>query len=398
MPAAVRIVAQFGPIVTCRLRRGDIPSVRSEPRVRSMKAARLYGPTPCACQREAEAYVDEEPTDRRRPADDLPTGKGVVVAHIDWGVDFAHPDFRGPDGRTRIVSIWDQSAPHGSQHSNRYGYGRIYDSADIDRALAEPDPYAALGYAPATSDRGGGTHGTHTLGISSGNGRSGGPIGIAPDAKLIFVHLSTYSAEGPTLLGDSVALLEAFDFIARIAGTAPIVVNASLGRQAGEHTGTTLTEQGMDAFLLGAPGRAIVQSTGNYFDRDIHACGTLRPGEQRTLRLITDAADRTPNEVDLWYPGVDRLRVSVRGPHGITGVEVLPSAHAPVTIDGRVVGNLYHRLGDPNNGDNQVLLVLYPGAPAGEWELDLFGEDVADGRFHVWVERDGACPRCQARF
>jgi peptidoglycan hydrolase-like protein with peptidoglycan-binding domain/subtilisin family serine protease len=421
LPAGVRIVAQFGPIVTCRLRRGDIPRVRGDAPVRSMKAARFYGPSlapcdwaraedegcgcsggglrQCGCQDDAaERDVDETPDDRRRPEGDLPTGRGVVVAHIDWGVDFAHPDFRDADGRTRILSIWDQSAPYSPQHANRYGFGRIYDSAEIDRALAEPDPYMAMGYTPATSDRGAGSHGTHTLGISSGNGRAGGPAGIAPEAKQVFVHLSTYTSDGPTLLGDSVALLEAYDFTARVAGTAPVVINASLGRQAGEHTGTTLTEQGMDAFLLAAPGRAIVQSTGNYYDRDIHARGTLRPGEQRTIRLITDVADRTPNEVDLWYPGVDRLRVTLRGPNRVVEVVVSPGEKARVTVDGKVVGNLYHRLADPNNGDNQVLLVLYQGAPPGEWDLVLFGEDVADGRYHIWVERDAACPKCQARF
>ncbi|MGH9382809.1 MAG: S8 family serine peptidase, partial [Vicinamibacterales bacterium] len=401
LPAHVRIVVQFGPIVTCRLRRGDIPLVRGEAPVRSMKAARLYGPTPCSCgQKEEAGEVDTDVSagDERRPVGDFPTGKGVVIAHIDWGIDFAHPDFRHVDGRTRLLGLWDQSGPHSAQRPNRYGYGRIYDASEIDRALTEADPYAALGYNPAKSDRGGGAHGTHTLGISSGNGRAGGPRGVAPEAKLIFVHLSTYTAEGPTLLGDSVALLEAFDFIARLAGAAPVVINASLGRQAGDHTGTTLTEQGMDAFLLGAPGRAIVQSTGNYYDRSIHAQGMLRPGAQRTLHLITDAADRTPNELDLWYPGVDRLRVRVRGPDGTPEMEVGPGTHAHLTIANTVVGNLYHRLGDPNNGDNQVLLVLYPTAPAGEWEVMLFGDDVADGRFHAWVERDAACKKCQARF
>lgn len=36
-------------------------------------------------------------------------GQGVLVAVIDSGVDYFHPDFRNEDGTTRIVSLWDQT-------------------------------------------------------------------------------------------------------------------------------------------------------------------------------------------------------------------------------------------------------------------------------------------------
>ena len=38
------------------------------------------------------------------------TGKGVIVAIIDSGIDYFLPEFRYADGRTRILSLWDQSA------------------------------------------------------------------------------------------------------------------------------------------------------------------------------------------------------------------------------------------------------------------------------------------------
>lgn len=407
VPDGVRIIARFGLIATCRLRRGDIPNVRQQSPVRSMKKAQLYDHNPVEEQtgditedgspEEADDPM-AQPGDQRRPEGIRYTGKGVVVAHIDWGIDFAHPEFRKADGRTRLLALWDQSAPYNPQQPNRYGYGRIYRAEEIDRALTAPDPYAALGYDPAVYDTGSGSHGTHTFSISSGNGASGGPIGLAPEASMGFVNLSTYTAEGPTSLGDSVALLEGLDFVARMAGEAPLVVNASLGRQAGEHDGRTLTEQGMDAFLLEASGRAIVQSTGNYFSRRAHACGVLRPGGLMTRRLIIQEGDRTPNEVDLWYPGVDRFQIVLCGPGGTPEVRAGPGERSPIIIEGQEVGRLYHRIGDPNNGDNQVSLFLYRAAPPGEWELVLFGEAVADGRFHAWVERDTGCSRCQAHF
>ena len=404
LPVGVRVIAQLGPIITVRMPRSELKRVHDDRAVRSMKRARRYAPAPAEAidvesDRDAtEAGLDPRPGDRRRPDGDWPTGRGVVVAHIDWGVDFAHSDFRDADGRTRLLGLWDQGATYDPAHPNLYGYGRIHDGADIDRALAADDPYGALGYYPFVSDSGRGTHGTHTLGISAGNGRAGGPVGLAPEAKLAFVHLSTSTADTPTLLGDSVSLLEAYDYIGRIAGPNAVVVNASLGRQAGDHTGQSLTEQGMDAFLLAAPGRAICQSTGNYFDRDIHARGELRPGETRTLRIRTEAADKTPNEIDLWYPGVDRLRITLRAPASESEFHVAPGESQSVVLDGQTVGTIYHRLCDPNNGDNEVTLFLYRAAPPGQWELILFGEDIADGRYHAWVERDAGCPHCQARF
>lgn len=389
----VRVVARFGNIATVRVRRGDIPGVWSQTPVLSMKAAKLYGPTPTfddsdsSALPEAAEDLEVRPSDLRRPEGDLPTGEGVLVAHIDWGLDFAHPDFRHPDGRTRLLALWDQSAPFDPAAPNRYGYGRIYSAAEIDRALAADDPYAALGYCLAPSDSGHGCHGTHCMGISAGNGRSGGPMGLAPEAGLMFVHFSTATAEGPSQLGDSVAFLEALKFFEQLAGDRPFVVNASLGRQAGQHDGKTLTEQGMDAFLLAGNGRCLSQSFGNYFDRGIHATGVLRPGQTRTLGLIVAGGGILPNEVDLWYPGIDRFGVILRAPEGGPEVRAEPGKRVQVTLHGRKVGNLYHRIGDPNNGDNEVTLFLDPTAPAGRWELILIGQDIANGRFHAWVER-----------
>ena len=46
IPPNVRIISQFGDIVTCRLKRGDILDVRSDETVESMKSPRLFIPEP----------------------------------------------------------------------------------------------------------------------------------------------------------------------------------------------------------------------------------------------------------------------------------------------------------------------------------------------------------------
>ena len=37
------------------------------------------------------------------------SGKGVLVGIVDSGIDYTHPDFRNPDGSSRILALWDQT-------------------------------------------------------------------------------------------------------------------------------------------------------------------------------------------------------------------------------------------------------------------------------------------------
>lgn len=388
IPRAVRVITRFGLIATCRLARRDIELVRGH--VASMKRPQAYTPSLDLddWDNEASNDLDPRPGDARR-APGLPTGAGAAIAHLDWGLDFCHRAFRRADGKTRLLALWDQGAAYDPAHPNRYGFGRIHLRDAIDRALTSADPYAALGYRWWTSDRGSGSHGTHTLGISGGGGLDGGEPGMAPEADLIFVDLTTRTPEGPKPLGDSTDLIEGCDFAVRTAGDRPLVISASLGRQAGEHDGWTLTEQALDAMLAERPGRAMAMSCGNYYAKQAHARVSLDPGETHDLSLIVGEGARA-GEIDLWYPRADRIDLSMTGPDGIASGWTVPDARADLVHRGQVVGRVYNRRDDPNNGDSQCSVFLYAGAPAGRWVLSLHGASIGDGRVHAWIERDPA--------
>lgn len=388
VPAGIRAVASFGLIHTARVRRGDV--VRLREAVASMKRPQDY--TPAVTDDWEEESSDDlavRPSDIRRTVEGLPTGRGVVLCHLDWGLDFAHPAFRHADGRTRLIALWDQAARYDRAHPNAYGFGRIYAREEIDRALRSPDPRQTLGYRWWSSDRGNGSHGTHTLGISGGTALSDLPAGFAPEADLLFVDLSTRTAAGPQPLGSSTDLLEGVDFAHRCAGDRCLVVNASLGRQAGQHDGLTLTEQALDWFASHRPGRAMVMSCGNYFNKRAHAQLAITPGDTRSLTLELAAGDRK-SELDLWYSRNDRLRVSCHGPGGISVDALAPDEQTDLIAGGQVAGRLYHRSDDPNNGDHQVSLFLHDNAPAGTYIVSIEGASIGDGRVHAWVERDPA--------
>ncbi|MGW7363423.1 FAD-dependent oxidoreductase [Streptomyces sp. NPDC054841] len=398
-PATVRVVNTFGDIATVRVRRRNIAGLWADPATVSVKAPRLYTPDVEPPSIDTEAAGGEPFVDHARP-DLEETGRGVVVGVVDWGFDFAHPDFRRPDGRTRLLALWDQrpADPASPGPATPNGVGRLFTAAHIDAALAQPDPYGALGYHPADFDSGTGAHGTHTLSVAAGNGLAGGPPGLAPEADLLAVSLSRRPGNAVVPLGSSGDLLDACAMIFDTAGDRSCVINLSLGRQAGEHTGRLLLEQALDHLVSTAPGRAIVQSCGNYFERRAHAAWRLRPGEERTFRVAVDPADLTSNEVDIWYPGRDRLTVEVVSADGAHRAVVPLGDNGVIGINGREVGRIYHRAHDPNNGDHQISLFLDPDPAVDGWHITLHADDVVDGRVHAWIERDAGCRRCQTHF
>ncbi|MEU6040724.1 S8 family serine peptidase [Actinomadura sp. NPDC047616] len=410
--AGVRVVSRFGAVATCRLRKDAIQRVHDDPGVLSLKAPRLLGPEWqkcdwCSAQESSlSSTSDGQPRaedarreDVRRPPGVRPTGAGVVVGVVDFGCDFGHPSIRRADGATRLLALWDQRGPEGARAPEPYGYGTVYGRGEIDAALRTASPYSALGYHPAEADRGGGAHGTVVMDIAAGNGRGDGPPGVAPEAELIFVHLSDRGTTGLANMGDSVRILEAVDFIARTAANRPWVINLSLGRCGGPHNGCTLVELALDSMLRAAPGRFVVGSAGNYFDRRTHSRGRLEEGQVKELTFVIQPQDRTSNELEVWYDGDDEFAVRLRAPTGERGPWVHPGEQSDVRHGDEVVGRIYHRSDrDPNSGDRLIDAFLWPGAPAGPWTLALRAVRVRNGSFHAWLERDEACTSCQARF
>ncbi|MGW1726447.1 S8 family serine peptidase [Streptomyces sp. NPDC002306] len=405
----VRVVSRFGTVATCRIPISDIVAVRARPEVLSVKAARGVVPG-----REPDAAVPDSPGARPLPRRaDLrrgpllgPTGAGVVVAAVDWGADVASAAFqRPPDALdpqspvTRFLGLWDQREQAAGSRPDPYGYGHVHSRAEIDRALRDPWPYERLGYHPAIADPSGrGSHGTRVLDIAAGNGRAGGPAGVAPDAELLFVHLADRRTGGVGNFGDSVRLLEACDWIFRTAGSHPCVINISAGRICGPKDGTTLVERAFDELLSSRTGTFIVNTAGNYLQWRAHARGTLDAGETHQLTFVVHPTDVTTNEVEIWYDGRDEFAVRLSPPGRTATRWVGLGERADIRVDGRVVGRVYHRANDPNNGDHHIVAYIDPVGCAGDWTIALEGRRVVRGRYHSFIERDDRCPGCQTRF
>lgn len=378
-------------IVTGRVPLARVEYVRQLDFVRSLKASQLVKQTLSATIEETQARADLLPSEALGAQ-----GKGVIVGIIDFGCDFAHRNFRNPDGSTRLISLWDQAAEpkEGLGQPGPYGYGMVYSSADINEALRSSDPYSTLGHDPGRA-----SHGTHVMDIACGNGAGSGTPGIAPQADIIFVQVSASDIawEGPDVVdsnfGSSVQLLEAVHYIFTQAGNRPCVINMSLGTNGGPHDGTSLVEQGIDSIVTAAPNRALVLAASNSYADHIHAAGHVPSDGVAELVWEVGQFDFTHNELEVWYSHADTLRLELLDDQDQSIGTVDQGASARVlTPNGRMAFFAAHRSKDPNNGDNTIGIfmdpqALYGGLPT-RLRLRLHGMIVNDGGFHAWIERD----------
>ena len=218
-------------------------------------------------------------------------GDGVLLACIDSGVDYAHPDFCAPDGTSRIALLWDQTIP--GNPPTGYALGSVYTRRQINEALAASSPTERFALVPSRDVTG---HGTAVLGIAAGNGRSsadGSMRGVAPEATLVVVKLGN---PDPADLPRTSQLLQAVDFCVRYALLVerPLVINLSFGNNYGSHSGESLLETYLNAVSnLGQ--HVICIGAGNEGDTGRHYAGNLRPdrrlaGQTQTVRATSDPA------------------------------------------------------------------------------------------------------------
>lgn len=224
------------------------------------------------------------------------TGKGVVIAIVDTGVDFRNPDFITYDSQgvptSRIKYLWDTLSPYDPSkpgnkpdisYPNGAPIGTIYTNQQLNEELR-----AGRKLIPTTDYNG---HGTACAGVAAGNGNnSKGPdgklrnevLGVAPEANIIAVRVGGIPQPGG---GASIAIENSFllgavcDWLDALAGGAPLVVSCSFGGHRGAHDGSRIAERRLnERFPLDGVGRALLIAAGNEGATPLHAEATFGAG------------------------------------------------------------------------------------------------------------------------
>ena len=372
------IGSRHGAILTAEVPADSLRPLAARPGIVAVEASRQLHPSLLHSVPSTGAHVMHAQSDPVRRL----TGKGVIIGFTDSGINTPHATFRAADGRTRILSVWDQ---HGTgTPPSGWSYGAEHDSAEINGSrwwmydLAE--------------------HGTHVAGIAAGNGRPGGTYtGMAPEADIIMVcnRGDDLWSGGLTTVGT----LDGYDYIRSRANALGKrhVINTSQGTNLGPHDGTSLFEQAIDADIRA--GSVVCLAAGNDALSGRHASAVVPSGGAVEIRFSFHTLfpqDTAAIPMEAWYSGGDRISVSCRKEADPSfAPSVPPGSSGLLTFDSVevVFTNMVH---SPLNGDNVIRCTLLPMVPVTEGDIVMVLRfEAADngslpdgGRIDLWWERN----------
>lgn len=340
------------------------------------------------------------------------SGKGVIVAVIDSGIDYSHPDFRNPDGTTRILDLWDQTVPSGSVADARSIAGERAEAGEgeaeqpylqapagfflgtefprevIDLALEQPTEQLRYRICPSRDNSG---HGTHVAGIAAGNGRAsaGRYRGVAYESDLLAVKLGVQREDG---FPRTTELMQAVDYcIRKAAGYGrPVALNLSFGNNYGSHSGTSLIETFLDD-MADRYRNVIVTGSGNEGAAAVHASGRMQAGKTEIVQFSVSPYEPGLN-LQIWKSYADEAAVSIVHPNGtvIGPIQEIQELQRFSIRNTRIL--LYYGQPSPYSLYQEIYMDFLPVGQfidSGIWEIRLTPQRIVKGDYDMWLPSGG---------
>lgn len=309
------------------------------------------------------------------------SGKGVLVAILDSGIDYASPVFKNADGTTRIRAIWDQTIPGNPPQG--YAIGTEYTKEQIDEALQKDTPAEQRAIVPSVDVSG---HGTSVAAIAAGNGRGveGNLRGVAYESEIIVVKLGN-PRQGN--FPKTTELMQAADYVVRkaIEWQIPVAINISFGNSYGSHDGTSLMERFLDE-VAGRWKNVICVGTGNEATTSGHTSGTVTEYTE-TVVPFTIQKNQAATNIQIWKEYVDEISISLVSP---AGVRVGPIQEVLGSQRFRLEGTeilLYYGKPSPYSVAQEIYLSFIPTETyltEGVWKIELVAGKIVSGSYEMW--------------
>ena len=318
-------------------------------------------------------------------------GNGVLIGFVDTGIDYTHKVFRNEDNTSRIVAIWDQSIP--GRPPQDFTYGTEYLQEQINEALRSEDPYSIV---PSRDEDG---HGTFLAGIAAGDDKTATDeyIGGAPNASIAVVKLRParqYIREY-YVIREGVPAYQDNDIIAGISYLGnlairlrrPMIICLALGNNDGAHDGSSILERYLDRLSI-VHGLVIVSSAGNETNAGHHFAGNVTNGGTQSFEINVDEGERGFT-VMIWAMVPDKISVSIRSPIGqiIERVPLAPNKDETFTfsLQQSEINIRYIYPYFKTGGLSIEIRFFHP--VAGLWNITVYGDNIVDGRYNVWLPR-----------
>ena len=310
------------------------------------------------------------------------TGKGVLIGIIDSGIDFTNPDFRNPDGSTRIRALYDiqQNRIFSREDINLYLQSEAFEAVNNPNLQNEASPENVTISLSRAIDFSG--HGTAVAGIAASNGASskgyfegaasetsagyenssagyaGSLAGVAPEAELLVVKLGP---DIPDSFPRTTQLMKAVNWtvLAATEMGMPISINISIGNTYGPHDGSSLLETFLDA--AAEVGRtSICVGSGNEGSDRGHTSLIFEQNETGTKFISLSIGDyETGLTIQLWKNYSSDCSVALIAPDGT----VYPIVETFPTLTGtflRPAASLDRSLTISTTGET---ILVYIGTP-----------------------------------
>ena len=312
------------------------------------------------------------------------SGKGVLLAVIDSGIDYFLEDFRNENG-SRILYLWDQNQEPDTKREWRtpqgFGIGVEYTKEWIDRALAAENRQEALRIVPQQDFTG---HGTAVAAIAASSNPEILLQGVAPECELLVVKLRN-AAESD--FPSTTELMRAVTYAVRkaLVLNRPLVINLSFGNTYGSHDGSSLVERFLDN--VSEIGRTcICVGAGNEGSSGGHFTANVK---NISLIELAVAERETTTNIQFWKSYEDAFTIILITPSGQEyRIEDFSNPSRKEFIFDKTKILVYTGVPAPYSTKQEIFFVFLPVQDyinSGIWSFRLESEKIVDGEFQMYL-------------